>query len=237
MNYLSANALSKAYGLKVLFEDLTFGISRGQKIALVGRNGCGKSSLMRVLAGKDVPDSGEVSLRKGIRTVFLDQSPEFGDAATVMDAVFTGDDPRLQVIRNYEILSKKADVDPDKLQAAMEAMEKHEAWDYESRVREVLGKLGITNFEQAIPELSGGQRKRVALARGLVQEPDFIVLDEPTNHLDTDTIEWLENYLASRNTTLMLVTHDRYFLDRVCNEVMELDKGQLYRYPGDYENF
>ena len=237
MNYLSATELSKAYGTNVLFEDMTFGVSRGQKIALVGRNGCGKSSLLRILAGKDKPDTGEVSFRKGIRTAFLDQNPDFGLAKTVFQAVFTGDDPKLTVIREYERLSNLEDADPEKLQHVMDLMEVNSAWDYESRVQEVLGRLGLHDMEQGMAELSGGQLKRLALARVLIQEPDFLVLDEPTNHLDTETIEWLEGHLAASNVTLMLVTHDRYFLDRVCNEVMELDRGEVFRYQGDYENF
>jgi ATP-binding cassette subfamily F protein uup len=237
MNYLSANGLSKAYGPKVLFENLTFGVSKGQKIALVGRNGCGKTTLLRILAGKDTGDSGEVSLRNGIRTAFLDQEPDFADAQTVMDAIFTGDDPRLAVIRQFRKLSRDPKADPEALQKAMEQMDLHHTWDYESTVEETLGKLGVERTDQAVSELSGGQRKRVALARVIIQEPDFLVLDEPTNHLDTDTIEWLEGYFAASTVTLILVTHDRYFLDRVCNEVAELEGGQMFRYEGDYENF
>ncbi|MEM0999487.1 MAG: ABC-F family ATP-binding cassette domain-containing protein [Bacteroidota bacterium] len=237
MNYLSATGLAKSYGTKVLFEDLTFGVGKGQKIALVGRNGCGKSTLLRIFAGKDQPDAGEVSLRNGLRTAFLDQEPDFGAATTVMDALFSGDDPKLSVVRRFRQLSTDPQADPQALQDAMDAMEVHKAWDYESRVRVVLGKLGIADTDQAVAELSGGQRKRVALARVIVQEPDFLVLDEPTNHLDTDTIEWLENYFAASTVTLVLVTHDRYFLDRVCNEIVELDGGAAFRYEGDYEHF
>lgn len=237
MNYLSATGLSKAYGTKTLFEDLTFGVSKGQKIALVGRNGCGKTTLLRIFAGKDSADSGEVSLRNGIRTAFLNQEPEFGDAKTVMDAIFTGDDPRLTVIRRFRELSSDPDASSEALQEAMDQMEHHNTWDYESTVQETLGKLGVLRTDQDISELSGGQRKRVALARVILQEPDFLVLDEPTNHLDTDTIEWLESYFAASTVTLVLVTHDRYFLDRVCNEVAELEGGNIYRYEGDYEQF
>jgi ATP-binding cassette subfamily F protein uup len=237
MNYLSATGLSKAYGTKVLFEDLTFGVSKGQKIALVGRNGCGKTTLLRIFAGKDTADSGEVSLRNGIRTAFLNQEPEFGDSKTVMDAIFSGDDPRLAVIRRFRELSANPNASSEDLQQSMDQMEHHNTWDYESTVQETLGKLGVQNTDQDIAELSGGQRKRVALARVILQEPDFLVLDEPTNHLDTDTIEWLEGYFAASTVTLILVTHDRYFLDRVCNEVAELEGGEIFRYEGDYEQF
>lgn len=237
MNYLSANALSKSFGTKILFEGLTLGLSRGQKAALVGRNGCGKSTLLRILAGKETPDTGEVSLRNGIRSAFLDQNPEFGTATTAFEAVFSGDDPRLSVVRQYEELQNDPNPDPDALHRVIDAMEAHKAWDYEAKVKEILGQVGISRLDQNLDELSGGQRKRLALARVLIQEPDLLILDEPTNHLDTDTIEWLEEYLASRNMTLILVTHDRYFLDRVCNEILEIENGQVFRYEGDYEDF
>ncbi len=237
MNYLSAEKLSKSYGPKTLFRDLTFGISLGQKVALVGRNGCGKSSLFRILAGKDQPDEGVVSFRRGIKVEFLDQSPSFPGADTVLDAVFTGDSPILRTVREYQAISAGLEVSPEKMAKIMERMEAEQAWDFESRVKEILGKLGVHNLDQKMDSLSGGQMKRVALARTLVQEPDFLILDEPTNHLDTESIEWLEEYLAASKVTLILVTHDRYFLDRVCNEIFELDQGELFRYHGNYEHF
>ena len=237
MNYLSAEKLSKSYGPKTLFRDLTFGISRGQKVALVGRNGCGKSSLFRILAGKDQPDEGMVSMRRGIQVEFLDQSPSFPGADTVLDAVFTGDNPVLRTVREYQAISAGLEVSPEKMEKVMEQMETQQAWDYESRVKEILGKLGVHNLDQKMSSLSGGQMKRVALARTLVQEPDFLILDEPTNHLDTESIEWLEDHLAASKITLILVTHDRYFLDRVCNEIFELDQGELFRYSGNYQHF
>ena len=237
MNYLSADNLSKSFGTKILFEGLTLGLDRGQKAALVGRNGCGKTTLLRILAGKETSDEGSVSIRGGIRSAFLDQNPEFGNATTAFEAVFTGDDPRLRVVREYEELQSHSDPDPDKLQRVMDDMETYKAWDYEARVREILGQVGITRMDQDINELSGGQRKRLALARVLIQDPDLLILDEPTNHLDTDTIEWLEEYLSDRNMTLILVTHDRYFLDRVCNTIIEMDQGQVFKYEGSYEFF
>lgn len=237
MNYLSATGLYKSFGIKVLFDDLNIGVEKGQKIALVGRNGCGKSTLLRVLAGKESPDRGEVSSRNGIKIVYLSQNPSFGDATTVMDAIFSGDDPMVKALREYESISNNPKASPEKLNWAIEQMELFGAWDLESRAKEVLGKLGVHNLEQALEELSGGQHKRVALAQALVTEPDLLLLDEPTNHLDTTTIEWLENYLALKNMSLVLVTHDRYFLDRVCNEIIELDHGQAHRYVGDYAHF
>jgi ATP-binding cassette subfamily F protein uup len=237
MNYLSADNVGKNFGLKVLFEGLTFGLSRGQKVALVGRNGCGKTTLLRILAGKETPDKGEVSVRSGIRVAFLDQNPDFGDAKTAFEAVFTGDDPRLKAVRDYEQIQLQAQPDAKEMQRVMDEMENHKAWDYEARVKEILGQVGIHRMDQAISELSGGQKKRLALARVLIQDPDLLILDEPTNHLDTDTIEWLEEYLGSNNMTLIMVTHDRYFLDRVCNEIIEMDQGKVYTYEGDYEYF
>lgn len=237
MNYLSATGLFKSFGIKVLFDDLNIGIEKGQKVALVGRNGCGKSTLMRILAGTETPDRGEVSSRNGIKVVYLSQDPSFGNAETVMDAIFSGDDPAVIALRNYELISTNPNSTPEKLNWAIEQMEVQAAWDLESRAQEVLGKLGVHQLNQPLSELSGGQHKRVALAQALVIEPDLLLLDEPTNHLDTTTIEWLENYLATKNMSLVLVTHDRYFLDRVCNEIVELDHGKAHRYVGNYENF
>jgi ABC transport system ATP-binding/permease protein len=237
MNYLSANGLFKSYGIKILFDDLSVGVEKGQKTALVGRNGCGKSTLLRVLAGQETPDTGEVSLRNGIKAVYLSQNPSFGNAVTVMDALFQGDDPVINAIKEYERVSAHPESNPEQFQKAIDKMEEVNAWDYESRVKEILGKLGINDLELPLSVLSGGQHKRVALGQALVSEPDLLLLDEPTNHLDTATIEWLENYLAGKSMSLVLVTHDRYFLDRVCNEVLELDHGKAHRYVGDYENF
>lgn len=237
MNYLSANGLFKSYGIKALFDDLSLGVDKGQKIALVGRNGCGKSTLLRILAGQETPDVGEVSVRNGIKVIYLSQNPDFGTAVTVMDALFTGDDPSIAAIKEYERLVAHPDAPPAQLQGAIDKMEEMGAWDFETRVKEILGKLGLHDLNLPLAVLSGGQHKRVALAQALVSEPDLLLLDEPTNHLDTTTIEWLENYLAAKSVSLVLVTHDRYFLDRVCNEVVELDHGKAHRYVGDYEHF
>lgn len=235
MNYLSAENLTKSYGDRTLFRNLTFGISRGDKIAIVGANGSGKTTLLSILAGAMPPDAGLVSVRKDISIGYLDQQPDFNDALTVMEAVLAGESAQLDAVRAYEIaLASENHVG---LERAMADMEKLEAWDYEAQIRQILGELGIQDIEQQVSSLSGGQRKRVALARVLIQNPDLLVLDEPTNHLDLEAIEYLENYLTTNNGTLLMVSHDRYFLDRVCNQIAEMDNGQLYAYKGNYAYF
>jgi len=240
MNNLSVENLAKNYDERQLFENLTFGLEQGQKAALVGVNGCGKSTLLKIIAGIEPPDRGEVSFRKGVRVAMVPQSPEFDDNDNIVQAVFAEDIEELNVIRDYEIAIHKATVDPENapdLTDVLERMDQLNAWDYESQVKQLLGELGLHDLEQKMGELSGGQRKRVALARALVVKPDFLILDEPTNHLDLDVIEWLESYLATANLTLLMVTHDRYFLDRVTTEIMEIDQGELFRYKGNYQNF
>ncbi|GAB3640475.1 ABC-F family ATP-binding cassette domain-containing protein [Spirosoma arcticum] len=235
MNYLSAENLTKSYGDRTLFRNLTFGISRGDKIAIVGANGSGKTTLLSILAGTMPPDAGLVSVRKDISIGYLDQQPEFNDALTVMEAVLAGESAQLDAVRAYEMaLSSENHAG---LERAMADMEKLEAWDYEAQIRQMLGELGIQDIEQRVSSLSGGQRKRVALARVLIQDPDLIILDEPTNHLDLEAIEYLENFLTTSNGTLLMVSHDRYFLDRVCNQIAEMDNGQLYTYKGNYAYF
>ncbi|GAB4038163.1 ABC-F family ATP-binding cassette domain-containing protein [Spirosoma jeollabukense] len=235
MNYLSAENLTKSYGDRTLFQNLTFGISRGDKIAIVGANGSGKTTLLSILAGAMPPDAGLVSQRKDITVGYLDQQPDLNDALTVMEVVLAGESPQLDAVRAYEhaILHD----DHAALERAMSDMEKHEAWDYESQMRQILGELGIQDVEQRVGSLSGGQRKRVALARVLIQNPDLLILDEPTNHLDLEAIEYLESFLTTNNGTLLMVSHDRYFLDRVCNQIAEMDNGQLYTYKGNYAYF
>ncbi|MCG8475779.1 MAG: ABC-F family ATP-binding cassette domain-containing protein [Cytophagales bacterium] len=240
MNYLSVESLGKSYNDKLLFENITFGISAGQKAALVGVNGCGKSTLMKLVAGIEKPDNGVVAFRKGIKVAYLDQNPDFEGAQTVMESVFADENQALQAIREYEYYLEKSVTDAgaqSKLQQAMEKMDSLEAWDYESQVKQILGKLGIHNLEQRINELSGGQKKRVSLAKALIEKPDFLILDEPTNHLDLATIEWLENYLANAQMSLLLVTHDRYFLERVTNHIIEMEGGRLYNHKGSYSSF
>ncbi|WP_187264265.1 ABC-F family ATP-binding cassette domain-containing protein [Pontibacter beigongshangensis] len=237
MNYLSAENLSKSFGDRWLFRNQNFGINQGQRIALVGVNGSGKTTLLNILAGKLPPDEGNVSTRKGITVSYLGQNPEFNEELTVQQSIFSGQSDVLDVIRDYEAAIANPNTSGDAMQKLMERMDELQAWDFEVRVKQILSKLGINNLDQYIKSLSGGQRKRVAMARVLIEEPDLLILDEPTNHLDLDTIEWLENLLSTQNTTLLMVTHDRYFLDKVANEVAELDGGNLYSYKGNYSYF
>ncbi|GAB3490613.1 ABC-F family ATP-binding cassette domain-containing protein [Spirosoma knui] len=235
MNYLSAENLTKSYGDRVLFRNLTFGVNRGDKVAIVGANGSGKTTLLSILASAMPPDSGLVSQRKDITVGYLDQQPDLNNALTVMEVVLAGESAQLDAVRAYE--HALAHEDHTLLERAMSDMEKLEAWDYEAQIRQILGELGIQDVNQPVSALSGGQRKRVALARVLIQNPDLLILDEPTNHLDLEAIEYLENYLNTNNGTLLMVSHDRYFLDRVCNQIAELDNGQLYTYKGNYAYF
>ena len=240
MNYLSVERLTKSFDEKQLFEEITFGLEQGQKAALVGVNGCGKSTLLKVIAGLLHPNSGEVTFRKGISLSILTQNPEFADDDTVMQAVFSKDREELKAIRNYESALLKMEKNPEAgvdLSPFIEQMDALNAWDYEHQVKEILGKLGIHTLDQKMGELSGGQKKRVALAQCLVVKPHVLILDEPTNHLDLEIIEWLEEYLATQNLTLLMVTHDRYFLDRVTNEILEIDAGQIFKYHGNYSDF
>ncbi len=240
MNYLSVENLAKSYDERVLFSNLTLGLEQGQKVALVGVNGCGKSTLLKIIAGMEKPERGIVSFRKGLRLSILPQNPDFNEEDTVVQAVFSEDIEELNVIREYELALHHMTIDPETyidISPMIESMDRLNAWDYESSVKQILGHLGIEDLDQKIKELSGGQRKRVALARALITNPDFLILDEPTNHLDLEIIEWLEDYLSTANTTLLMVTHDRYFLDKVTNEIMEIDKGELFRYKGNYQEF
>ncbi|MEM9895026.1 MAG: ABC-F family ATP-binding cassette domain-containing protein [Bacteroidota bacterium] len=240
MNYLSVENLTKSYDEKVLFEDLSFGLDQGQKAALVGINGTGKSTLLKVLAGKEMQDSGVVSFRKDLKVSMLDQHPIFDGEDTILQAVFSGDTEELIAIRDYELAMYKASSDPDAatdLSKVLERLDALNAWEYEHQVKAILGQLGLHQLDQQMKNLSGGQQKRVALAKALVVNPDFLILDEPTNHLDLSLIEWLENYLAAANLTLLMVTHDRYFLDRVTNEILEIDFGKIFRYKGNYSHF
>ncbi|RSK31682.1 ABC-F family ATP-binding cassette domain-containing protein [Hymenobacter metallilatus] len=239
MNLLSAENLGKNYADRWLFKDLNFGLQQGQRVAFVGINGTGKTTLMKVLAGIEPPDTGEVSVRKGIRVTYLGQNPDFDETLTVEETIFASQNDTLKAIKEYEHVVNDPNHDPDDLQRVMERMDALSAWDYEAQVQQILGRLGILGelLNRNIRMLSGGQRKRVALARVLIEEPDVLLLDEPTNHLDLATIEWLENRLSSPNLTLLMVTHDRYFLDKVANEIVELDKGQMYRYQGNYAYF
>ncbi|WP_354585303.1 ABC-F family ATP-binding cassette domain-containing protein [Hymenobacter sp. UYCo722] len=239
MNLLSAENISKNYADRWLFQNLNFGLQQGQRVAFVGINGTGKTTLMRVLAGLENPDTGSVSVRKGIRVTYLGQQPVFDESLSVEETIFASQNDTLKAIQEYEHVINDADHKPDDLQRVLERMDALNAWDYEAQVQQILGRLGILGdlLQRNVSMLSGGQRKRVALARVLIEEPDVLLLDEPTNHLDLATIEWLENRLSSPTLTLLMVTHDRYFLDSVANEIVELDKGQMYRYQGNYAYF
>lgn len=236
MNYLSVENLSKSYPHRVLFENINFGIEKGQKVALIAQNGAGKSSLLNILKGKDTPQTGQLAFNKSVKVAFLDQAPVLNEKLTVRDAIYDNPSPMIQAIKEYE-LALKDEMNGDRFNDALAEMERLEAWDYEARMKEMLSFLKIRNFEQPISELSGGQKKRIALAQVLVDEPDFLILDEPTNHLDLEIIDWLETFLERSNMTLLMVTHDRYFLERICNVILELDRGQLFRYSGNYSKY
>ncbi|MFN8334502.1 MAG: ABC-F family ATP-binding cassette domain-containing protein [Cyclobacteriaceae bacterium] len=237
MNYLSAESISKSFHDKWLFKDISLGISQGEKFALVGNNGVGKSTLLRILTGELPSDSGKVSVREGITTGFLTQEPRVDDSVTVKDVLFSDSNEIAKVVKEYEDCLQHPDVSPERMQAVLEKMEELNAWDYEAKVHEIIGKLGVPDLDKTFGQLSGGQRKRIFLAQMLLTEPDLIIMDEPTNHLDLTAIEWLENYLAGQQVTLIMVTHDRYFLDNVATEIIEIDRGQLFRYKGNYAYF
>lgn len=242
MTYLSVENLSKNYGHKVLFEGLTFGISKGDKTALIAQNGTGKSTLLQILAGKEVPDEGKVMTAKGLEIGFLEQEPELDDSMTISEFISRGESDMVNLVRNYEEAARRQAHDfnretQDAFQKATAAMDAANAWDFEQRLEQILGKLDIHDLDQPIASLSGGERKRVALAFVLLDNPDLLILDEPTNHLDVEMIEWLEEYLQQSAVTLLMVTHDRYFLDRVCNHILELDGGDLYHHKGNYRYF
>lgn len=235
MNYLSAENVAKSFGDRWLFKNISFGISRGDKIALIGTNGTGKTTFLNILTGKIPTDEGSVSVRKDIRVGYLDQSPAFDETLPILEVIFSSNNPVAQTVKKYEHAIETDN--HEELESVMEDMDKYNAWDFEYRTKEVLGRLGIHNTENLYGTLSGGQRKRVALAKILLEDPELLILDEPTNHLDLATVEWLEEYLNTSNTTLLVVTHDRYFLDTVCNQVLELDHGSAYSYKGNYSYF
>lgn len=237
MNYLSAELISKTFNDRWLFKDVSLGISQGEKFAFVGNNGVGKTTLLKILTGELQPDSGKVSVRDGIKLGYLTQQPEVDDNITVKDLLFNKSNKIAAAVKEYEECLHHPEVSGERMQAALEKMEELKAWDYEAKVTEVIGKLGVPDMDKQFAELSGGQKKRIFLAQLLLTEPDLIIMDEPTNHLDLTAIEWLENYLSGQNITLIMVTHDRYFLDNVANVIIELDRGQIFRYKGNYAYF
>jgi len=235
MNYLSVENLSHNWGDVLLFNNISFGLSEGQKAALIARNGAGKTTLLNILTGKLIPDSGSVVYNDAVKVGYLPQDPYLQNGRTVLEEVFNSGTDVAIAIKNYEDALHHND--QSALGAAIEQMDRLGAWDYEQRAKQILSQLKIYNFDQPVDKLSGGQQKRVALASILISEPDMLILDEPTNHLDMDMIDWLEQYLSKSRATLLMVTHDRYFLDRVCNEIYELDRQTLYRYQGNYSYF
>jgi len=237
LNYLSIEKASKSYGEKVLFKDITLHINKGDKVALVAKNGSGKTTLLRVVANEESVEGENASifLHKSVNIGFLHQDPEMADESQVIDYLLDSEDPGVICVQRYNDLIDQGD--SDELQNVLMEMDRLKAWNIESRLKEVAGKLGIKNFRQKIATLSGGQKKRLALARLIFEEPEFLILDEPTNHLDLTMIEWLEDYLSQQNRTVFMVTHDRYFLDRVCNHIIELDHGQIYKYQGNYTDY
>jgi ATP-binding cassette subfamily F protein uup len=238
VNYLSLEHITKTYGEKILFDDLTLQVTKGQKIALIAKNGSGKSTLLRVAGGMEgvEGEKAKVWVHKGIRFAFLEQEPEFSNRHNLFEAILDSPDPQLQAIRKYRMALLQPQED-EALHHALQELDALKAWDMEAKVQEILFRLNVTDFDKPVNLLSGGQKKRVALARILLSEPEFIILDEPTNHLDLDMVEWLEDYLKKGNLTLLMVTHDRYFLERVCNQILELDGGKLYKYSGNYADY
>ncbi|MDR0270608.1 ABC-F family ATP-binding cassette domain-containing protein [Paenibacillus sp.] len=243
MNIMTVEHISKSYGEKILFEDASFGMGDQDKIGIVGVNGTGKSTFLRVIAGFEQPDDGEISVGNQVRVRFLAQNPEFDPKNTVLQQVFEGNDPKLKAVRDYTEVMERLELNPadqvlqEKLLQLNQQMDALQAWQMESEAKTILSKLGIINFDVAMGTLSGGQRKRVALAQALIEPCELLILDEPTNHIDNDSVIWLEQYLQKRRGALLMITHDRYFLDRVANVMLELDQGRLFRYEANYSRF
>jgi len=242
MNYLSVENLSKYYGDKLLFENISFGINKGQKVALIAKNGVGKTSLLNIINGQDIAASGKATLRGGVRIGYLPQLFDNKENISVFDAIFDSKNSVTDAIKEYETSLMNYHANPtaenqQQMEKAVEKMDNLQAWDFESRIKEMLYRFDIQNVFKSMQELSGGQKKKVALVKVLLSDMDFLILDEPTNHLDVEMIEWLENFLLTANTTLLMVTHDRFFLNRICDEILELDGGNIYRYKGKYDYF
>ena len=236
VNYLSVENISKSFGEKTLFKDISFGINKDQKIAFIAKNGSGKTTIMSIINGLEEPDTGQVVLRKSIKMAFLSQNNNLQEELTVEESIFASDNETLKIIEAYEKALENPD-DSDAYQKAFDGMDQHNAWDFETQYKQILFKLKLEDFKMKVKNMSGGQKKRLSLAIILINRPDLLILDEPTNHLDLEMIEWLESYFAKENITLFMVTHDRFFLERVCNEIIELDNGKLYQYKGNYSYY
>jgi ATP-binding cassette subfamily F protein uup len=236
MNYITVENVSRAFADKVLFKDLSLGINQGQKIGFVAKNGYGKSTLLNIITRAEEPDSGNVSYRNDLRMAFLPQEPNLNPEMTIEEVILDSDVPTMKIIADYEHSMANPD-DADMMQKALDAMDAANAWDFETKYRQILSKLRLDDLTQKVGKLSGGQKKRIAMAMALLSDPQLLIMDEPTNHLDLEMIEWLEAYFKQEDYTILMVTHDRYFLDRVCNEIIELDQGQLYTYKGNYSYY
>ena len=236
MNYISVENISKSYGDRTLFSNLSFGINKNQKVAFVAKNGTGKTSILNIIAGLDTPDEGQVIQRKDIQIAYLSQNQIFDDSLSVEQTIFATENRILPIIKQYEKALENPE-DSDNYQKAFDLMDQHNAWDFETQYKLVLSKLKLNDLSMKVGKLSGGQKKRLSLAILLINKPDLIILDEPTNHLDLEMIEWLEEYFKKEKITLFMVTHDRYFLERVCNEIIELDHGELHKYKGNYSYY
>ena len=242
MNYLSVENISKSYGERILFQELFFGLSKGDKMALIANNGTGKSSMLKIIAGKDVSESGKITLRNGIRIGYLEQDPLFNEAFTIKEFLDNSNSEIMQIIKGYDKALELQtndfnDATSQRFQEASLLMDKANAWNFNNELNQILSRFKIDDLNQNLKDLSGGQRKRLSLATLIMDAPELLLLDEPTNHLDIEMIEWLEDYLKTQNITLLMITHDRYFLDRVCNHILELEDGKLYHHKGNYSYF